>query len=1100
MKLLIHAINGVGLGHLVRTLEIAKAMLAQTEGVQVVFVTNSVFPDLITREGFKVYQLQYHTNMVLDGTIPYETYLRANYSRIRAVIKKERPDIVLMDSEFNGPLVDFCYKNKIKTCFVLRKTTDQNFKYLSQEGFLDKLDLVLIPHAAEEIDPAQRNVFSRHKNVHFVGPILRPAGAAPKAAKDGTFRVLITFAAGSDLPDNKGLFSKTSDFLAELKTQKMRIGGKEAAVSIVTGPLFREGSCDLHGFDHKKFEPDLPSIMAGSDLVVSPAGYNLINEIISTKTPALLIPLARKEDDQYARAGSLEEKGCAVVVKGGIWETLEPLVARDKLDAMRRAFPDISGGNAVAARLLAALMKGQQPEVLFLRGQWLPLSERFIHDEVSCLKRYKPVVLCLSRNGIFEQKFEVLSDERFSCLWSREYPLVPPDKEGSRSQAIQWAMAEIKSRNIKLLHAQFISDAVFFMDLKRLSGLPLVVSVRGHDLYAQRPFELGPVFATADIFLARSGTMKNDLIKRGCPPEKVFVCHSGINLPKKAPFKTPASKDTRLLMAGRFVEKKGTVFGINVFNKLCEEFDNLKLYIVGNGPKMEEVLAAIRQSPFAAKIVHCAELPNPKVLELMKKCHLLLHPSLTASDGDKEGVPGVIMEAMANGLPVVASDNGSITEIVKHKETGIVFKEANLDDAAINTRFAIKNIARLDVLKDKAWQKVKTGFNVVEETAKLEAVYDSLLKDDLGDRYEKFYSNYQAVVGNGRPRFFRADIHPVRGCNSFCVMCDHWKQKRSEFLSKQQLCDTMDALKDIGTKEIRFHGHEPTLREDLLELIDYAKGIGLWVGLKSNCVGLSPEYCRRLARLDKLYVSIDSPVASMHNKMRGNPGSFRDNITVMSRLKAENPSILLEANSVVTKLNYHTLGGMPKFAKKTGISKVSFVLLNTKNKKEIKNLLPTSGQMREFYFKIVPEIISGCIEHGIAFDFSPFFADLVSEDPRAVLNELKDHPEKFEEEINNYMVMDYGKTFYKRFGCHGPIDHLSLNYDGNVYPCCVVERIEANAMGNISASSFEQVWKNEKYKGIRDNTVKSGGTCCPHSATCASNFGSRKYLARRIHD
>lgn len=747
---------------------------------------------------------------------------------------------------------------------------------------------------------------------------------------------------------------------------------------------------------------------------------------------------------------------------------------------------------------VSKIREQDKSKALFLRSHWLPISERFIYDELFYLKRYQPVVLCLHHDHRFEKKFEVLFNEKFSGLWNRDYPLIPKENAQLHHQMIQWAMSEIKARDIKILHAEFLLDAIFFMELKRLSGLPLVVSVRGYDLYVKRSINFSPIFAAADVFLVRSGIMKNDLLKQGCPPQKVFVHHSGIRLPTQAPLKRRSSKETRILMAGRLVEKKGTLFGINVFNKLCEEFNSLKLYIIGNGPKRDDVLMAARRSPFAEKIVYCGELPNDKVLDLMKRCHLLLHPSLTAPDGDKEGVPGVIMEAMASGLLVIASGNGSIPEIVEHNKTGIIFKEADIDDAIVNTSFAIRNIARLDTLKDKAWEKVKSGFNVVDETAKLETVYDFVSKDGPEDKYEKFYSNYQAVLNNGRPRFFRADIHPVRGCNSFCVMCDHWKQKKSEVLSRQQIFDTIKELKSIGTKEIRFHGHEPTLREDLLELIDYVKSLGLWAGLKTNCVGLSRDYCKRLAQLDKLYVSIDSPAASMHNKMRGNPGSFRDNIRAMSRVKAQKPVILLESNSVVTRLNYQSLVGMPQFAKRTGISKISFVLLNTKNKREIANLLLKSGQMREFYFKIVPEIISGCIRYGIVFDFSPFFADLVLEDPRKIINELKFYPEKFEEEINNYVVMDYGKTFYKRYGCHGPIDHLSINYDGNVYSCCVIERIEVHSMGNVSKSSFRQVWDSEKYAGIRNNTVNSGGKCCPHSVTCASNFGSRKYLSQRI--
>ena len=120
------------------------------------------------------------------------------------------------------------------------------------------------------------------------------------------------------------------------------------------------------------------------------------------------------------------------------------------------------------------------------------------------------------------------------------------------------------------------------------------------------------------------------------------------------------------------------------------------------------------------------------------------------------------------------------------------------------------------------------------------------------------------------------------------------------------------------------------------------------------------------------------------------------------------------------------------------------------------------------------------------------------EEPLKVIAELKAHPKKFKEEIDNYLAMDYGKTFYERYGCLGPIDHASINYDGNVYPCCVVERNESFAVGNIQNGSFGQVWNCEKYVRIRKNTLRSRGRCCDYAASCASNFNARKYLSERI--
>jgi radical SAM protein with 4Fe4S-binding SPASM domain len=1097
MKLLIHAINGIGLGHLIRTLQIAKTLSSTVKDIDIVFVTNSAFPDPLIREGFKVYRLKQDTKMVLEGKIPYEMYLRANNAAIKEIISKERPDAVLMDSEFNEQLVDHCFENKIKTCFVLRSTTDQKIHYLFQNNSFHHLDLLLIPHLADEIPPAHRDLLLKHRNAFFTGPVFRSMDAAASRSHRGIFRILITFAAGSDIPENEVLFQKVSDFLEKLKTREMSIRGKKIEVLIITGPYFRSEFYDLHGFEHKNFIHDLPAKMIEADLVISPAGYNLINEIIASRTPALLIPVLRKEDLQFARAKALQDKGCAVIVEQGIWECLEQIISSKKLAEMRLSFPSIIQGNVLAAQKLAELLK-EKPKVLYLRAHWLPLSERFIYDELSCLRDHAAVVLCLRHEYGHEQKFDLLFKDKFSVLWQKDYPLIAPGKSGLYEEMLEWALGEIRSRDIRILHAQFLSDAMFFLELKRRSGLPLVVSVRGYDLYANGVAQYDKVFVAADVFLARSEIMKSDLIKKGCAPKKIIVQHSGINVPDGIVLKKSLSKDIRILMAGRFVEKKGTVLGIRIFEKLCKKFNNLKLLIVGNGPLKDEVILAAQQSLVSSKITFCGEAPNTKVLELMKRCHILLHPSVTASNGDKEGIPGVLMEAMANGLFVVASDHGSIPEIVEHQKTGLLFKEGDIEDAVLKMSVAIKNINRLDVFKRNAFNKVKEGFDVVQGTAQLGSIYDGLLKKEATDPYGRYYDNYRSVLTHGRPSGFRADIHPIRGCNSFCMMCDHWRTPQQQVLSKKQILNTLSELKDLGAEEIRFHGQEPTLRKDLSELIDHAQSLGLKVALKTNCVGLTTKQCKRFGALDKMYVSIDSPVAAVHNKLRGNVRSFDDNIRVISWFKAERPGTVIESNAVVTKLNYRSLLKMPEFAAAHGISKISFVLPNNKNRKDVSSFLMGRREMKIFFFKIVPGIISACVRLNIRFDISPFFSDLVLESPAKIVSELKTSPHKFDQEIGHYLKLEYGKTFYEKYGCMGPLDHASINYDGNVFPCCVVERNEGSAVGNIQKDPFGHIWGSEKYANIRNNTVRTRGKCCDHAAFCASNFNTRKYLAQKL--
>ena len=450
MKLLVHAINGVGLGHLTRTLEIAKALRLQKKDISIVFVTNCAFPRPLVRAGFKVYRLAYNAKLVLEGRLSYEAYLKSNYLRISAIIKKEQPDVVMMDSEFNAALVEDCRKNRIKTCFVLRDANNEKMDSLCRKGALGRVDLVLAAVTSQQLAFAQRDALVRQGNVHFVGPIIKNAGPLNKEGQKGVLRILILFSAGADIPGNRELFGRVSEFLAEAKKKKMRVGEKKLEISIITGPYFKERSCDLHGFPHKRFVDDLPSVMAGADLVISPAGYNLINEIIVTKTPALLLPVATRQDRQHERAKDLEEKGCGFIVQGRIWGYLERLAKTGELKEMQKVFPVSVPGNALAAQKIIDLIRSR-PRVLVLRANWLPVSERFIYDELAHLMNYDPLVLCLHHDYGFGKEFNVLYEEKFSCLWTKDYPAVAKGQAGTHARLLKWAADQIKAWDVKLL-------------------------------------------------------------------------------------------------------------------------------------------------------------------------------------------------------------------------------------------------------------------------------------------------------------------------------------------------------------------------------------------------------------------------------------------------------------------------------------------------------------------------------------------------------------------------------------------------------------------------------------------------------------------------
>ncbi len=1099
MKVLMHAINGIGLGHIIRTLEVAKALREMRGTIDIVFVTNSRFPDPIKEEGFRFYQLEPNTKDVLDKNISYQDYLESNAKHITRIIDKECPDLVLFDCEINPPIIDFCLQNKIKTALTLRNTLKERLMNIIREGILSKIDLILVPHHENELEDEQRTALKELNNVLFIGPIIREKKDIEPEKKEAALRILITFSSGSDIQENQPLFKKVSEFLRYLNDNSSKVLGKSIRIDLITGPFFKHKSFNLYGFDYREFDPNLIGSLEKADLIISPAGYNTANEIIYTRTPALFIPVKRQGDDQFSRARRLHDMGCAKIVEDSILKIIEDIVKGEiDIKKMKDCFPSLHPGNKKAAIELVRLL-GFRKKIAILRSNWLPLSERFIFDELDSLEFHEPYIFCLHKESPHKSSFKYIYDEGFEGLWNKEFPFIKNKQIKLYEEYITWCASKIKSAGIRLLHAPFLTDALFFLKLKKLTNLPLIVSVRGHDIYSTDKMNFSNLLKGADLFLVRSDTMKDELISLGGNPKKIKVHHSAIRISEKPP-ETKITKNLRILMVGRFVEKKATLLGIEIFNKACERFDNISMTIVGDGPLKEEVLKKKNQSLFSEKIDLLGELPNKEVLEIMSRCQILLHPSITAIDGDKEGIPNSIMEAISLGLIVVSSDNGSIPEIIEDKKTGFTFKENSLDQA-IRTLSMVLRIKDLRKIQQAAFEKVKREFDIKKQTEKIEMIYDGFLRarEDF-NRFDRYYTNYIEIQHTDTPTSFRVDIHPIRGCNSGCIICDNWKNEVKGFFSIDKLKELIDDLEKIGIDEIRFHGQEPTLFKKLPLLVQYAKSKDIRIGLKTNANNLDQEYCKGISQVDKIYLSIDSPDKDIHNKLRGNLSSFDNNINAINYLRKYSNNISIESNAVVTNLNYKSLVYMPDFAFDNQIDKISFVLPNSKNKKDIFSLTLQKEQLEEFFLGLVPKIIKKCIKYNLDFDFSPFFAELVLESPLKQAYDLKHHPSKFTKELKDYANMDYGLEFFKKYGCYSQLDHLTINYEGSVFPCCVVERTNSNRVGDIIDSNFHEIWGSKKYLNLRKDTIRTNGMLCQNSIRCGSNFEIRKALAKRINE
>ncbi len=267
---------------------------------------------------------------------------------------------------------------------------------------------------------------------------------------------------------------------------------------------------------------------------------------------------------------------------------------------------------------------------------------------------------------------------------------------------------------------------------KRGSRAKLVVSFRGADTtshLARNPALYRSVFAHGALFMPVSEDLRQRLLEAGSPPERTVVHRSGVDLRR---FEYRARRrgegePTEVLFVGRFVEKKGLRDALNAFAGALDALGSgaARLTLVGSGPLEAEMRALADQLGIEYAVRFAGALDADEVARLMGSSHLLLAPSVTAANGDKEGVPNVIKEAMASGMPVLSTVHGGIPELVDDGVSGYLVAEhdvAGLRDRLIQLVKAPDSWALLG----------RAG------RAKVEQEYDSeKLNDLLLERYQR---------------------------------------------------------------------------------------------------------------------------------------------------------------------------------------------------------------------------------------------------------------------------------------------------------------------------------------------------------------------------
>jgi colanic acid/amylovoran biosynthesis glycosyltransferase len=282
----------------------------------------------------------------------------------------------------------------------------------------------------------------------------------------------------------------------------------------------------------------------------------------------------------------------------------------------------------------------------------------------------------------------------------------------------------LEKEGITAIHAHFAGLAArTAWWIKRLFGIPYSFTGHANDIFVERPDQRLPLkqLIKDAEFVATETDFSTDYLQSKFPESanKIHRVYNGLNLD---PFHMadPAAGSLEIISIGRLIPKKGFELLVNACNVLMSKGLQLNCRIVGSGPEHVPLRQLIDRLGLGKFIELTGPKAQPEIVDLLAQSNLFVFPAVEDGSGDRDNLPTVIIEAMASGLPVVATGLGGIGEIVTHQANGLIVPEGDVDALAT----AIGFLAEHAELRKSYGQN---GLAVVKEKFRVETTVAGLI-------------------------------------------------------------------------------------------------------------------------------------------------------------------------------------------------------------------------------------------------------------------------------------------------------------------------------------------------------------------------------------
>jgi glycosyltransferase involved in cell wall biosynthesis len=292
--------------------------------------------------------------------------------------------------------------------------------------------------------------------------------------------------------------------------------------------------------------------------------------------------------------------------------------------------------------------------------------------------------------------------------------------------------------------------------------IPLIVTLHGYDMsrllnrrgYRQK---LKSLFDKCSMVICVSEKFRKDVIALGCNPNKAVRHYIGVPVeeynyvqkiinkstiiqPKEVPVEPPSPfcpppSDIRppplplnFLQVARFTGKKGHSYTLQALKNVLEAGINGKLIFAGDGPLLEECSSMADKLGIAENVEFKGKIPMQEIPLLLKSADIFIQHSITPEDGDTEGIPIGLMEAMAVGLPVLSTEHSGIPELVIHGKSGFLSRERDVETFSQRWVEMAGNSEMRQQMGLFNRKRIEQEFNMTKQNEILRTLYHSVIQ------------------------------------------------------------------------------------------------------------------------------------------------------------------------------------------------------------------------------------------------------------------------------------------------------------------------------------------------------------------------------------